>query len=342
MSDTIDAAIPDAPDAAAPDVDAGLPAADAPVPWWDKFKRQDDDGDDEAEASDAAPVDAEASDHSEEPANGPVGSEQDPLTLDALPDQYVRVRVDGQDVVLSLRDCAQRGISAATMHRRMAEVASVRKDLEQELGEARSAKDAFNGWLQRVKQDPAFVRSWFRRHAPEAFSRAAEAEISDLVNTTPDDRAARQLAEERARFEAEQESWRKQQQEQTQRARIDQSKEMIRTVVDREATKHGVKANGELFALLKYHLDPIFVQHKRHPTEAEVAAAVSKVAPRLKTLDPRPAPAAAAPPATPPRTPQRGSRSAPRAPSPPAKKPTWSEYWNERERYASNGKFKRK
>lgn len=261
---------------------------------------------DEAEGEDAA---------LDEPAeDDPEDAEPDVWSLDDVPDQKVRVKVDGEERVLTLKECVTRGIGSATLHRRMQKLAEATKGIEEERAQHQGFSGKVDAHFASMRSDPDFVRAWFKRHAPDVFARAAEDEVYERVEEaklTPAEREAKRVASERAKFEAEREDWEKQRKGHEESQRVAAARQRLQPMVQAAAQKFGLTVDKPLLALIRSQLDQTAFREDRPVEPRDLEQACEAIAKwRGQTVASEPAPAAS--PKAPP-IPPKGVASKPAA-----------------------------
>lgn len=109
-----------------------------------------DGGDDDlaasADESAPEPKKAQGEESDDEPAaESSYGSEEDPFTLSDIPDEYVRVKVDGEEKVISLKQAAESFTKQAAVDQRLAKAKTV-------IEEAERAREAADERIARYEQ----------------------------------------------------------------------------------------------------------------------------------------------------------------------------------------------
>lgn len=278
----------------AEDAAAEEPGEDQPV----------EEGDDQAEEEHPAAAQGEEEEPSKSQPSGK-GTKDSPFSLDDIATQYVRVKVDGEEALLSLKEAAEGGIRTATLQKRMAQLAEATKDVE-------ATETAMRGFITRLQSDDQFQRSWLKQYAPQAFQRAVEAEIRDLValeQMKPEERVAKELAAEKAQLEAAKAKWEAEQAEARQQQAVRQAHAHLQPLLEGAAKAHGLPFSREYVSLMRTALEPVFAAG-RVPSKEEITKAASDIA-KWRGISPKPA--------TPPPQQQTTTRRAPRTSAPKGK-----------------------
>lgn len=233
------------------------------------------------------------------------GSRDNPLTVKDLPqDKFIKVKVDGKEEIVDLRDAVSGYIRTQAFDRM---TSKVNANLEEALTITRQAVEERATFRQNFLsfcQDPKRLHAHLAEHFPETVREMAHLEAQRFAEekANPGVVEQRRLAAERRRLEAERAAWEEQQQsEHRTRAEREATARLQAAIAPgynagiKEAGLVGVKLTPEFVDTVKALAAPL---QKRGDLDADSMRAIvlraAKLVPQASVKDRRPV---AAPPA---------------------------------------------
>lgn len=228
------------------------------------------------------------------------GSRDNPLTVKDLPqDKYIKVKVDGKEEVVDLRDCVDGYVRRQSFDRmtskvnaNLEEALTITREAVQERANIRTNFTAF-------MKDPKRLHAHLAEHAPETMREMAYMEAERLAEEkkNPGIVEQRRIAAERKRLQEERDAWEEQQQNEH---RTRSERQAIAQL--QAAIKPGYDAGIKKAGLLGAKLTPAFVDtvkalaapyQRRGELDAEVMEAIvlkaAKLEPQTAVASRRPA-----------------------------------------------------
>ena len=137
------------------------------------------------------------------------GSKTQPYNVKTLPDQYVTLKVDGEEKVVSLREMTDGYMRQDAFHKRLSQVNQLKEKAEKTAERFKSEearfKDAFTGLIR----DPDNLFEFLDEHSPEVLDAVARKMLSRVIQdrNNPQAKMEREYAKRQERLEREREAF---------------------------------------------------------------------------------------------------------------------------------------
>lgn len=154
---------------AANEPEAPAEPADEPV----SFNEALDEPEDEPEVDDAPDTDEPAEESEAEELESEPGSEKDPWTLKDLPDEYVTVKIDGEEQTLPLRQLAENGMRQQTFDKRAHELKQLTERAETMLAESQENAHKLRAGITATLSSHERLLPYLNEHYPDVLDELA-------------------------------------------------------------------------------------------------------------------------------------------------------------------------
>lgn len=166
----------------------------------------DQDGEGVADAAgDEAPEGGDAEEQ-EEPKAPSKGTRDKPFALNDIADQYVKVKVDGKEQVISLKQAAENGMMRATFNNRLREVADTMREMKQAHDATVEEREKLRGAVTKVFSDSRELFDLLSDRHPKTLEEIARGwyhQQKRLREMSPEEKTEYLIGLERRKFEKE-------------------------------------------------------------------------------------------------------------------------------------------